>query len=150
MKFGFFDDSHQEYVITTPKTPLPWINYLGSRDFFTLISNTCGGYSFYKDAKLLRLTRYRYNNVPWDCNGKYFYIKDENTVWNPGWQPVKTELDSYECRHGIGYSRFHSSKNQLEADVLTFVPTEDNCELTRLTLTNNSCGEKSFSLFSYV
>ena len=150
MKFGFFDDSHQEYVITTPKTPLPWINYLGSRDFFTLISNTCGGYSFYKDAKLLRLTRYRYNNVPWDCNGKYFYIKDENTVWNPGWQPVKTELDSYECRHGIGYSRFHSSKNQLEADVLTFVPTEDNCELTRLTLTNNSSGEKSFSLFSYV
>ena len=150
MKFGFFDDSHQEYVITTPKTPLPWINYLGSRDFFTLISNTCGGYSFYKDAKLLRLTRYRYNNVPWDCNGKYFYIKDENTVWNPGWQPVKTELDSYECRHGIGYSHFHSSKNQLEADVLTFVPTEDNCELTRLTLTNNSSGEKSFSLFSYV
>ena len=109
MKYGHFDDVHQEYVITTPKTPLPWINYLGCNEFFSLISNTCGGYTFYKDAKLLRLTRYRYNNVPTDINGKYLYIKDGDTVWNPGWQPTKTELDSYECRHGIGYSRFTSS-----------------------------------------
>ena len=109
MKFGYFDDTHQEYVITTPKTPLPWINYLGCNEFFSLISNTSGGYSFYKDAKLLRLTRYRYNNVPADINGKYFYIKDESCVWNPGWQPTKTELDFYECRHGIGYSRFAAS-----------------------------------------
>ena len=92
MKFGYFDDTHQEYVITTPKTPLPWINYLGCNEFFSLISNTSGGYSFYKDAKLLRLTRYRYNNVPADINGKYFYIKDESCVWNPGWQPTKTNV----------------------------------------------------------
>ena len=87
MKFGYFDDAAMEYVITTPKTPLPWINYLGCRDFFSLVSNTCGGYSFYKDAKLLRLTRYRYNSVPYDSNGKYYYIKDGDTIWNPGWQP---------------------------------------------------------------
>ena len=114
MRFGHFDDANREYVITTPRTPLPWINYLGCNDFFSLISNTCGGYSFYKDAKLLRLTRYRYNDVPADINGKYFYIKDGDTIWNPGWQPVKTSLDSYECRHGIGYSRFTSSKNRSE------------------------------------
>ena len=150
MKFGFFDDSNQEYVITTPRTPLPWINYLGCNEFFSLISNTCGGYSFYKDAKLLRLTRYRYNNVPCDINGKYFYIKDGDTVWNPGWQPVKTELDSYECRHGIGYSRFTSSKNQLKASVLSFVPLNDNCEISRLTLSNEGDTEKELSVFSYV
>ncbi len=150
MKFGYFDDADQEYVITTPKTPLPWINYLGSGEFFTLLSNTCGGYTFYKDAKLLRLTRYRYNDVPGDVNGKYFYIKEGNTVWNPGWQPVKTDLDSYECRHGIGYSRFTSSKNQLQADLLIFVPTKDNCEISRLTLTNTSGAAKTFSVFSYV
>ena len=92
MKYGFFDDASCEYVITTPETPLPWINYLGCKDFFTLVSNTCGGYSFYKDAKLLRLTRYRYNNVPYDNNGQYFYIKDGADVWNPGWQPVKRTL----------------------------------------------------------
>ena len=85
MKFGYFDDTNKEYVITSPKTPLPWINYLGSENFFSLISNTCGGYSFYKDAKLLRLTRYRYNNVPLDSNGHYYYIKDGDTIWNPGW-----------------------------------------------------------------
>ena len=150
MKYGHFDDVHQEYVITTPKTPLPWINYLGCNEFFSLISNTCGGYTFYKDAKLLRLTRYRYNNVPADINGKYLYIKDGDTVWNPGWQPTKTELDSYECRHGIGYSRFTSSKNGVKASVLSFVPLNDNCEISQLTLTNGSSEDKKLSVFSYV
>lgn len=150
MKFGFFDDPNKEYVITTPKTPLPWINYLGSNNFFSLISNTCGGYSFYKDAKLLRLTRYRYNNIPNDEGGRYYYIKDGNTVWNPGWQPVKAELDSYECRHGMGYSRFTSVKNGLKASLLAFVPVNDNCEVNQLTLTNESNEKKSFSVFSYI
>ncbi|MDE7340687.1 MAG: glycosyl transferase [Lachnospiraceae bacterium] len=150
MKFGFFDDASREYVITTPKTPLPWINYLGCNEFFTLISNTCGGYTFYKDAKLLRLTRYRYNDVPTDINGKYFYIKDGSCVWNPGWKPTQTELDSYECRHGIGYSRFTGAKNELEASVLTFVPMDDNCEISQVKLTNKSSESKEISLFSYV
>lgn len=110
MKFGYFDDTNKEYVITSPKTPLPWINYLGSENFFSLISNTCGGYSFYKDAKLLRLTRYRYNNVPLDSNGHYYYVKDGDTIWNPGWMPSKTELDAYSCRHGMGYSVFKGTK----------------------------------------
>lgn len=150
MKFGYFDDDHREYVITTPKTPLPWINYLGCNEFFTLISNTCGGYTFYKDAKLLRMTRYRYNDVPNDINGKYFYIKEGATVWNPGWKPTQTELDSYECRHGIGYSRFTGMKNDLEASVLTFVPMDDNCEVSQIKFTNQSDAVKTFSLFSYV
>ena len=150
MQYGHFDDNALEYVITTPKTPLPWINYLGNKEFFSLISNTCGGYTFYKDAKLLRLTRYRYNNVPYDNNGKYFYIKDGDTIWNPGWQPVKTELDSYECRHGLGYSTWNSSKNDVQAQVLTFVPMDDNCEVSKITLTNNKKSQAQITLFSYV
>ena len=112
MKYGYFDDQKKEYVITTPTTPLPWINYLGSQDFFSLISNTSGGYSFYKDAKLLRLTRYRYNNSPMDNGGHYYYIKEGDTIWNPGWQPVQTELDSYSCRHGLGYTVISGSKKR--------------------------------------
>ena len=150
MKFGYFDDANREYVITTPKTPLPWINYLGCNEFFSLISNTCGGYTFYKDAKLLRITRYRYNDVPLDINGKYFYVKEGNTVWNPGWKPTQTELDRYECRHGIGYSRFTGEKNKLEASVLTFIPMDDNCEISQVKLTNLSDTKKTASLFSYV
>ena len=150
MKFGHFDDINREYVITTPETPLPWINYLGSQDFFTLISNTCGGYSFYKDAKLLRITRYRYNNIPVDSNGKYYYINDNGVIWNPGTMPSRTPLDEYECRHGMGYSRFHGKKNGLAADVLAFVPNDAPCEINRVTLKNESDTEKSFSLFSYV
>ena len=150
MKYGFFDDTAKEYVIQRPDTPLPWINYLGNRDFFRLISNTCGGYCFCRDAKLLRLTRYRYNNVPYDNNGHYFYLKDGDTVWNPGWQPSRTPLDFYECRQGIGYSRFTSRKNGLIAQALYFVPLSDTCEIQQLTLTNDTEEEKKIQLFSYV
>jgi len=150
MKYGFFDDKNKEYVITTPKTPLPWINYLGCTDFFSLISNTCGGYTFYKDAKLLRMTRYRYNDTTPDTNGKYFYIKDGETIWNPGWQPTKTELDSYECRHGIGYSKFTGCKNDIKATLTTFVTIADPVELTKITLTNTGSSKKEITLFSYV
>jgi len=150
MRYGFFDDNNKEYVITTPKTPLPWINYLGCNDFFTLISNTCGGYTFYKDAKLLRMTRYRYNDTTPDTNGKYFYIKDGDCIWNPGWQPTKTELDSYECRHGIGYSKFTGAKNDIEASLITFVPIDNPVELTKVTLTNKGTSKKDIQLFSYV
>mgnify|MGYP000502587902 FL=1 len=150
MKFGHFDDAQREYVITTPKTPLPWINYLGSRDFFSLISNTAGGYSFYKDAKLLRLTRYRYNNCPLDQGGRYYYIKDGDSIWNPGWQPTQTALDSYECRHGLGYTVITSRKNQLEAKLEAFVPVDDACEINRITLRNDGVTARSIDLFSFV
>ncbi len=150
MKFGYFDDKQKEYVITSPETPLPWINYLGNESFFSLISNTCGGYSFYKDAKLLRLTRYRYNNVPADTNGRYYFIRHNKTVWTPGWQPVKTKLDSYECHHGLGYSRFISSKNGIVADLTAFVPLHETCEVNRIVLTNNNDTEETLDLTSYV
>ncbi|HML68022.1 MAG TPA: glycosyl transferase [Clostridia bacterium] len=150
MKYGVFNDTAREYVIATPKTPLPWINYLGSRDFFRLISNTAGGYCFYKDAKLLRLTRYRYNENPLDTNGHYFYIRDHGSVWNIGWQPVRAELDRYRCRHGLGYTILESAKDGLFATQETFVPVDENCELTRVSLTNESNAEKQIDLFSAI
>lgn len=150
MKFGFFNDADKEYVITSPATPQPWINYLGNDGFFSLISNTCGGYSFYKDAKLLRLTRYRYNNVPADTNGRYYFIKHNDTVWTPAWQPVKTELDFYECHHGLGYSRFLASKNGIEAKLTAFVPLHETCEINQLVLTNNNNSYEELDLTSYV
>ncbi len=150
MKFGFFDDHNKEYVITDHKTPSPWINYLGNHDFFTLISNTAGGYSFFKDAKLRRITRYRYNNVPPDDGGKYFYIKDGDTIWNPGWKPVKTPLDHYECRHGLGYTHITGKKNDLQAEVLFFVPLGFRGEVQKLKLTNKGNSVKKIKLFSFV
>lgn len=150
MKFGFFDDVNKEYVITTPQTPHPWINYLGCRDFFGLVSNTGGGYAFYKDARLRRITRYRYNNVPNDQGGRYFYIIDEATVWSPTWQPVQTPLDHYECRHGLGYTKITSAKNGISAEVLYFTPLDHDCEIHRVTLTNQTSVVKNLKLFSYI
>lgn len=150
MKYGYFDDKSREYVITEPRTPWPWINYLGNKDFFSLISNSAGGYSFYKDAKFRRLTRYRYNGVPMDAGGRYFYIKDGDTIWNPGWKPTKTPLDSYECRHGMNYTVIKGAKNGLEARVLFFVPLDTHAEIAKLTLTNNTDRPKSVKLFSFI
>ena len=149
MKFGYFDDINREYVITNPQTPWPWINYLGNEDFFSLISNTAGGYSFYKDAKFRRITRYRYNNVPMDSGGHYFYIKDGETTWSPGWKPVKTPLDIYECRHGINYTIIKGVKNGISAEVLFFVPLKTHAEVQKLTLKNLSTEKKSIKLFSF-
>lgn len=148
MKFGYFDDINREYVITTPQTPYPWINYLGNADFFGLVSNTSGGYSFYKDAKFRRLTRYRYNNVPIDTGGRYYYIKDDQTVWNPGFKPTQTALDAYECRHGLGYSKFLSKKNGLSAELLCFVPLNYLGEVHHLKLKNDTGKSKTIQLFS--
>ena len=150
MKYGYFDDKNKEYVITDPKTPYPWINYLGNEDFFSLISNTAGGYSFYKDAKFRRLTRFRYNNVPIDDGGKYFYIKDGDTIWSPGWKPVKTDLDKYECRHGLSYTRIIGKKNGLSADILYFVPLGFWGEIQKVSLRNEGRERKKFKLFSFV
>lgn len=148
-KYGHFDDAHREYVITDPKTPWPWINYLGNEDFFSLISNTAGGYSFYKDAKFRRITRYRYNNVPMDNDGRYFYIKDGDITWNPGWKPCRTPLDKYECRHGMNYTRIIGQKNEVEANVLFFVPLHKNCEIQQMKLRNLGNSMKHLKVFSF-
>ena len=148
MQFGCFDDARREYVISTPRTPLPWINYLGCEDFFTLLSNTAGGYSFYRYARLLRLTRYRYNNCPLDSEGFRFYIKDGDTVWNPGWQPTQTALDAYRCRHGLGYTVIEGGKNGVRASQELLVPIGDNCLLMRVRLTSDTA--RHISLFPYI
>lgn len=150
MKYGYFNDADREYVITRPDTPYPWINYLGSEDFFSLMSNTSGGYCFYRDARMLRLTRYRYNNVPTDAGGRYFYINDDGFVWTPGWMPVKAPYDMYECRHGMGYTTIASSAKGLSVSQTSFVPLGDTCEVHRLKIRNDSNQKKEIKLFSFV
>ena len=150
MQYGYFDDKQREYVITTPRTPLPWINYLGSEDFFTLLSNTAGGSSFYRDARLRRLTRFRYNNSPLDSEGFRIYLRDGETVWNPGRQPSGTEPDSYCCRHGLGYTILEGSKNGVSARQEFLVPKGDACLLMRVTIQNQTAAQKKLRLFPYI
>ncbi len=158
MKFGHFDDLKNEYVIERPNTPLPWINYLGCENYFGIISNTAGGYSFYKDARLRRLTRYRYNNIPFDMGGRYLFIRDDQSdcnkekplFWSPTWQPLRKELDSYECRHGLGYTTIKSSLEGIGSQVRYFIPLGENLEIWEVTLSNNRDQSASLSLFSLV
>jgi len=150
MKYGHFDNQRKEYVITRPDTPYPWINYLGTKDFFTLMSNTNGGYTFYRDARLRRITRYRYNTVPADDGGKYFYINEQGDVWSPGWKPVKSSLDLYECRHGMGYTIIKSTRNHLATELTCFVPVSQNCEVRILRMKNQDTKAKEFKVFSFV
>lgn len=152
MRYGYFDDQNREYVITQPDTPLPWINYLGSEAYFGLISNTAGGYSFYRDARLRRITRYRYNNVPLDFGGRYLYLRDNATgaFWSPSWQPTRTPLDSYTCRHGMGYTIIESANERIKAETLYFVPLGANLEIWSTTVTNQRDTAADLSLFSLI
>ncbi len=150
MRYGYFDDEAREYIITRPDTPLPWINYLGNQGFFSLISNTCGGYAFYRDAKLRRITRFRYNNVPHDEGGRCFYICDGDVTWSPAFLPAKTPLDSYRCRHGLGYSVFEGKKQGVEAQLTVMVPMGDPCELQKLTLRNTDREVKHLTVYGAV
>jgi cellobiose phosphorylase len=150
--FGRFDDAAREYVILRPDTPLPWINYLGCEEHFGIISNTAGGYSFYRDARLRRLTRYRYNNAPWDVGGRYLYLLDRSSgeLWSPSWQPVRTGLDDYRCRHGLGYTAISGRRAGIDAETLYFVPLGDTLEIWRTRLTNQRTDAADLSLFSAV
>jgi len=150
MRFGHFDDSAREYVITTPKTPFPWINYLGSESFFGLVSHMGSGYAFYRDARLRRLTRYRYNSVPNEQGGRFFYIEENGDYWTPTYAPVKAELDSFECRHGLGYTRITGSRKGIEAELLYFIPRGHNAEVHQVTVRNTSDRKRSFKLYSFV
>lgn len=149
MRYGHFDDDSREYVITTPHTPYPWINYLGSQEFFSLISHQAGGYSFFRDAKMRRLTRYRYNNIPADAGGRYFYVNDGGDVWTPSWLPVKADLDHFETRHGLGYTRITGERGGVRVESLYFVPVDENAEIQRVTITNTSDAAKSLNVFSF-
>jgi cellobiose phosphorylase len=151
MRYGHFDDTNREYVITTPRTPLPWINYLGTEDFFSLVSHQAGGYCFYRDARLRRILRYRYNGVPADGNGRYFFVREENgDVWCPSYGPVKRELDRFECRHGLGYTKITGEYEGLRAELLFFVPLGHTAEIHHVTLRNEGTSARRFTLFSYV
>src|SRR3984885_4274752 len=148
--YGHFDDAKKQYVITRPDTPLPWINYLGSEDFYGIVSNTAGGYCFYRDARLRRLMRYRYNNVPLDSNGRYIYIRDGETIWNPTWKPTRTKLDKYECRHGLGYTQIVGEKNGLSVTTRYFIPLGQTCEVWDVRIKNTSSAQKSLKLWGYM
>ena len=134
MRYGRFDDEQREYVITRPDTPLPWLNYLGGEEYFALVTNTAAGYSFVRDARLRRLIRYRYNNAPLDEGGRFVYLRDDDTgdAWSPTWQPIRRDLDGYECRHGLGYSVISSALGGIRAE------TSSSCRRARRPSTGES------------
>ena len=152
MQYGYFDDKNREYVITRPDTPLPWINYLGCQAYFGIISNTAGGYSFYRDARLRRITRYRYNNVPFDLGGRYIYVRDDETgdYWSPSWQPTHSDVEQYTCRHGMGYSTIGSKRRGIAASTRYFVPLDENLEIWQFTVTNQRQTPAALSVFSAI
>jgi len=154
VRYGHFDDTQLEYVINRPDTPLPWINYLGSEAYFGIISNTAGGYSFYRDARLRRITRYRYNNAPLDEGGRYIYLRDDSAAqpdyWSPSWQPTRTPLDSYQCQHGLGYTVITSERAGIASETTYFVPLGENLEIWQLKVTNRRQEAVNLSVFSAV
>lgn len=153
MKYGYFDDKNKEFVITRPDTPTPWINYLGCDEYCALMSNTAGGYSFHRDPKNKRITRFRYNNVPVDRPGRYIYLRDSSSgdFWSATWQPVLKGKDyKYECRHGMGYTVIKSKYKGISTEATYFVPLGENLEFWALKVKNDSGKSRDIKLFTYI
>ena len=152
MNYGEFSQNGKEYIITNPKTPSPWINYIYNGRYFSTISNNGGGISYYKSPLHGRITRYRINEVPPDRPGKYIYIKDRETgeVWSLTWQPVGKSPEAYTVAHGFGYTRAEASINGIESSVLFFVPQDDDQEIWKTILTNTTGKTRKLSVYGYV
>ena len=152
--FGKFDDDKREYVVTRPDTPRSWSNYLGSTEYGAIITNNAGGYSFYKSAAQGRFTRLRFNSIPMDQPGRYFYLRDRATgdYWSSSWQPVGKPLDNFKstCRHGTGYTIIESEYSEIESKTHYFVPLGATFEVWLIEVTNKSKQKRSIDIFTYV
>ncbi|MBE0699783.1 MAG: N,N'-diacetylchitobiose phosphorylase, partial [Anaerolineaceae bacterium] len=153
MKNGYFDDAAKEYVITRPDTPQSWCNYLGNTDYGAIITNNAGGYSFYKSAAQGRFLRLRFNNIPVDQPGRYFYVRDNENgdYWSTAWQPVGKSLETFHstCRHGTGYTIISSDYEGISTEATYFVPLEQEFEYWRLRIANHSDRVRKLSLFTF-
>lgn len=151
MKYGFFDNEKREYVITNPKTPAPWVNYLGSPEYGAIISNNAGGYSFAKSGANGRILRYVFNNF--DQPGRYIYIRDNKSkdFWSASWQPVGKDLEEYksECHHGTAYTKMMAEYSKISSEVRYYVPLNQSYEVWNLKLTNNSDEERELNVTGY-
>ncbi len=150
-KYGHFSSDGEEFIVTNPKTPRPWVNIICPGDYGMTISQTGGGYSWQTHASLNRITRWNQDLIVEDW-GKYIYIRDEESkeIWSPTWKPVCADLENYECHHGFGYTRFITKSFGIESELLFFVPPTDPCEIWQLKLTNKSQNRRTLSLWTYL
>ena len=150
-KYGRFSEDGREFIITRPDTPAPWVNYISNSKYTGLVTNAGGGYSFYVCPRDSRITRLRYNCLPWDRPGRYVYLRDEDgEYWSLTWQPVGKRPDFYECRHGMGYTQIETEYQGIRSKILYFVPLEDDLEIWRVTLENRADRPRRLDIFSYV
>lgn len=151
MQFGYFDDAHREYVITDPKTPAPWANYLGSPEYGAIITNAAGGYSFAKSGAEGRILRYVFNHL--DEPGRYIYLRDNESgdYWSASWKPVGKDLDKYscECRHGLGYTKMIADCDDIHSEAVYYVPLDATHEIWELSVTNNSNTMRALTVTGY-
>lgn len=159
MKYGHFSSDGLEFIITHPVTPTPWINYLTNEKYCAIISQCAGGYSFYRDCRTDRILRWAPDNKNFDRPGRYIYVKESKSdvrkrksekIWSLTYQPLRVEPDSYECRHGLGYTTITSKNNGVKSQITYFVPVDDDCELWLVSLTNETNKEKNLELYPYV
>ncbi len=151
-KYGHFSEDKREFIITRPDTPAPWVNYISNGNYNGLISHVAGGFSFYLSPKDSRITRWRYNSLPIDRPGRYIYLRDKKDghYWSPTWQPTFTKLDKYECRHGLYYTKINSSYRNIDHKITYFVAPDDDLEIWKMTLINNSDSNVSLDIFGFV
>lgn len=150
MKYGHFSSDATEYIITTPTTPRPWINYLTNEEYCSIISQCAGGYSFYKDCRTNRITRWLPENWHFDRPGKYIFVREKRKAWSLTYQPLRVKPSSFKCRHGLGYTTIEAVNSRIYSEVTYFVPEHESCEIWLVKLTNKTKRDRILEVFPYV
>jgi cellobiose phosphorylase len=150
MNYGYFDDSAKEYVITSPQTPVKWINYIGTLDFGGFVDSTGGGILCKGDPSLNRIVKYIAQMPASDFKGQTLYARwrpvdgrgtGERESWkvvSPFYVPSLDPWESWECRVGLGYTRWVTRFYGLDFDIRVFVPKDGDREIRDIRVKNST------------
>jgi cellobiose phosphorylase len=142
MEYGYFDDANREYVITNPKTPVKWINYVGTLDFGGIVDHTGGALICAQDPAINRITKYIPQMPSSEFKGTTLYLRfrsgDGYQVFSPYFVPTLAPYALYECHVGLGYTRILSEFHGVRTDVTIFCPFGENRVIRDYKFTNIS------------
>jgi cellobiose phosphorylase len=154
MKYGYFDDENKEYIITNPRTPVKWINYIGTLDFGGFVDHTGGALICKDDPSLNRIVKYIQQMPSSEFKGETLYLRFRQgngyKIFSPFFVPTLDSYNLYECHIGLGYTRIISEFYGIRTECTIFVPINDIREIREVKITNKTGGELEIDAISVV
>ena len=134
-------------VFTDPNTPIPEVHLLSNGSYAVMANNAGGGYSRWRD---LAITRWR-EDATTDGWGTFIYLRDHDSgrYWSTTFQPTRRQADHYEAIFVQARAEYRRRDQAIEAHTEICVSPEDDVEIRRVTLTNQSSRTRHIEVTSY-